>query len=624
MTRTSPAARRVLRALLVGVAVSVAVTALSRVGVLAGWETRAVDAFLFLRDPVRAPGIVVVALDEDAFRRLGERQPISRRYLAELCDMLLRSGARVVALDITLKVPAATEDDAALIELARRWNRGDTRPLVFAAVASPSGPHGAYRLEPLFSPDLPGLVGFSNGLMGSDGIIRRMAPTLSAGGDRALPALSLAVMAALAGYTEESLAAALAGEGGPLALPVRDRHGGLGRTEPLDARALRESTWRIDFTGPPGTLLAFPSGPIVDLARRSLEPEADNPFRGRVVLVGATFAESRDAYATPVGAMSGVEIHANMVHTLLSRRAFLPPPWPVNLAVLIAACVLVALLSLWLRAGWVALIAAVFVAGVTILSYEAYTRGGYWLDFLAPVLGMFLYLEGTRLLARRRLRRAFGQYVGPEVMDRVLHHDPALDGEVRVVSVLFSDLRGFTTVAERLPPQRISEMMNEYFTAMIDVILARRGIVQDFVGDAILAVFGAPLPDPDHAGHAVAAAREMHAAFERLNQGWVAEGRPAMAMGVAINTGQVFAGNVGSPRKKKYAVIGDTVNTVTRMEGLNRDFATSILISRATFEAIRGRGAVRPRGSVPVRGRAQPVEVFELLPVTAGPGGGHD
>jgi adenylate cyclase len=491
---------------------------------------------------------------------------------------------------------------------------------VFAAVATPV-PAAAYRLDPLFAPDLPGLVGFSNGLIGSDGIIRRMAPTLPTEGDRSLPALSLAVMASLGGYTEQTLAAALATEGGSLDLPVRDRHGAFGEAEPLDVGTLRESTWRIDFTGPPGTLITFPSGPIVEAARRAVEPAADNPFLGRVVLVGATFAESRDAHATPVGAMSGVEIHANMVHTLLTRRAFLPPPWPVNLAVLIAACVLVALLSLWLRAGLVALVAILFVICVTVWSYEAYTRGGYWLDFLAPVLGMFLYLEGSRLFARRRLRRAFGQYVGPEVMDRVLHQDAALDGDVRVVSVLFSDLRGFTMVAERLSPERISETMNEYFTAMIDVILARHGIVQDFVGDAILAVFGAPLADPDHAGNAVTAAREMHAALERLNAGWVAAGRPALTMGIAINTGQVFAGNVGSPRKKKYAVIGDTVNTVTRMEGLNRDFATSILISRATFEAIRGRGAVRPRGTVPVRGRAQPVEVFELLPASAGAGG---
>jgi adenylate cyclase len=620
----SPAARRVSRALLVGIAVSVAVTLLSRVGVFAGWETRAVDAFLFLRDPVRAPAIVVVALDEDAFRAVGERQPISRRYLAELCDALLRSGARVVGLDITLRTASAPEEDAALLAVAERWNRGGARPLVFASVAAPGRAPEAYRLEPLFSRDLRGLTGFSNGLVGSDGIIRRMAPTLPADDGRALPAFSLAVLAAVAGYTEDTLAHALGGGADSLALPARDRSGALDRRDPLAMRALRDASWRIDFTGPPGTLTTFPSGAVVDFARRGVEPEADNPFRGRIVLVGATFAESRDAYATPVGAMSGVEIHANMVHTLLSRRALLPPPWPLNLAVLIGACLLVALLSLWLRAAWVTLISGAFIVAVAVLSYEAYTRGGYWLDFLAPVVGMVLYLEGSRLLSRRRLRRAFGQYVGPEVMDRVLHHGAALGGEVRVVSVLFSDLRGFTTLAERLPPQRISETMNEYFTAMIDVIVARHGIVQDFVGDAILAVFGAPLPDPDHAGHAVTAAREMHAALERLNQGWVAGGRPALAMGIAINTGQVFAGNVGSPRKKKYAVIGDTVNTVTRMEGLNRDLSTAILISRATFEAIRGRGEVRPRGAVTVRGRAQPVEVFELLPVSAGAGGAHD
>src|SRR4026209_2806191 len=210
-----PAARNVVRALLIGIAVSVAVTGLSRVGVLAGWETRAGDAFLFLRDPVRAPGIVLGPLDEDAFRSVGERQPISRRYLADLCDMLLRSGARVVGLDITLKVPA--EGDEALVAVAQRWNRDGRRPLVFAAIATPV-PAAAYRLGPLFSADLPGLVGFSNGLIGSDGIIRRMAPTLPTDGDRSLPALSLAVMASLAGYTEQTLAAALAKEGGPPAL----------------------------------------------------------------------------------------------------------------------------------------------------------------------------------------------------------------------------------------------------------------------------------------------------------------------------------------------------------------------------------------------------------------------
>ena len=253
------------------------------------------------------------------------------------------------------------------------------------------------------------------------------------------------------------------------------------------------------------------------------------------------------------------------------------------------------------------------IAGFAAVSYEAYTQGGYWLDFVAPVAGMLTYFRGSRFLARRRLRAAFGQYVSREVMDRVLREGAGLGGTVRTVSVLMSDLRGFTTLSERLRPDRISEMMNEYFTAMVDVIISHRGIVQDFIGDGILAVYGAPLDDPDHAWHAVATALDMQAELRRLNDRWQAAGRPPLAMGVAVHTGEAFAGNVGSPRRKKYAVMGDTVNTTSRIEGLNRELSTAILISGATLAAVKDRVVVQDRGSVTVKGRTQAVELFELL-----------
>jgi adenylate cyclase len=189
---------------------------------------------------------------------------------------------------------------------------------------------------------------------------------------------------------------------------------------------------------------------------------------------------------------------------------------------------------------------------------------------------------------------------------------------VRTVSVLMSDLRGFTTLSERLDPRRISEMMNEYFTEMVEVISARKGIVNDFIGDGILAVYGAPADDPDHAWHAVITALEMQAALRRLNGRWQAEARGPLAMGVAVNTGEVFAGNLGSPRRKKYSVLGDTVNTVARIEGLNRDLGTEVLISGATLAAVKDRVVVRDRGAVPVKGRAQPVELFELVDLREG------
>jgi adenylate cyclase len=600
------------------VVVSIGVTALSRVGVLSGWETRAVDAFLFFRDRVPAPEIVLVVIDEEAFKELGERQPLSRRYLADLGDFLLRSGARVVAFDVQFISPSSPEEDKALLAMARRWGSEQAGRLVFASLATPrKGESAGYEMSRAFSNDLRGLFGFSNAPVGADGVIRRMAPVLPAADGGFLPSFSLAI---LAEHSEENLPRAL--RAGVISLPARDAKRGVIRNEPIALLQLSEAQWRIDFAGAPGTFTSFPSGVLVQMARSGVRPEADNPFNGKIVLVGATFAESRDFYPTPVGLMAGVEIHANMVHTLLSRRALLPPHWALNLSVLIGTCVLVALLSIWLRPVWVALASLALVAGFVLISYEAYTSGGYWLDFVAPLVGMMAYLQGSRVLARRQLRAAFGQYVSPQVMELVLRRGTGLGGEVRTISVLMSDVRGFTTISERLSPALITETMNEYFTAMVDVILSRGGMVSDFIGDGILALYGAPTDDPDPAWHAVLTALDMQGALQRLNQRWQKSDRPPLAMGVAVHTGEVFAGNVGSPRRKKYTVMGDTVNTVSRIEGLNRELSTSILISGATLALVKDQVVVQDRGAFTVKGRTQPVELFELLGVRNEPSGG--
>jgi adenylate cyclase len=596
----------------------VAVTVLSRIGVLSGWETRAVDAFVFFRDRVSVPEVVLVVIDEEAFQELGERQPLSRRYLADLGEFLLQSGARVVAFDVLLKSRSVPEEDAALLDLARRWEAEGPGRLVFASLAIPrkgeSG--GSYDASQAFSPELRGPFGFANAPIGRDGIIRRMTPVLRAGDGGFLPSLALASLAAYAGQTAGQLSQALRGDaGGPLLLPVRDSKGRIAGNEAIALRTLASTRWRIDFAGPPGSFTAIPSTALVRMARSAVRPEPNNAFRGKIVLVGATFRESREFYTTPLGLMAAVEIHANMLHTLLSRRALLAPSWPLSLAVLLGACLAVALLSLWLRTPWVLLISLALIIGFVAMSYEAYTRGGYWLDFVAPLVGMTAYLEGSRLLARRRLRSAFGQFVSPEVRDRVLREGARLGGEVRTVSVLIADLRGFTRLSERLEPEQIFEMLSEYFSSTIQVILAHRGMVQDFIGDAILAVYGAPADDPGHAWHAVSTALEMQQAIQRLNRRWQAEKWAPLAMGVAVHTGEVFAGNVGSAQRKKYAVLGDPVNTVSGMEKLNRDLSAAILISGETLAAVKDRVTVRDRGCVQVKGRSAPVEVFELVGV---------
>jgi adenylate cyclase len=605
----------VLRAMLVGLLVSVAVTAFSRTGVLAGWETRAVDAFLFLRDRVAAPEITLVLIDDDAFQALGQRQPLSRRYVADLADFLLKSGARVVAFDLVLTAPTVPAEDQALLAVVSRWGAARPGALLFATFAMPADPEGAgaYTLLPPFAPELGGLLGFANAPIGADGMVRRFTPVLPRAGGGWLPALSLATLAASAGLPPAELAKRLGENDSAVPLPLREPSGALASPVDTPVSQLAARAWRIDFTGPAGAFTTFPSEPLVKLGRAGTVPDQDNPFRDRIVLVGASFAESRDTFPTPTGPMAGVEIHAHMVNTLLSRRSLLPPPWYLNVALLTLVCVSISVLSLWLRPLWLALVGLALVAGLAAASYEAYTRGGYWLDFLAPLIGMLVYLQGAHMLRRRRLRSAFGQYVSPEIMDRVLQTGTPLGGEVRRVTVLMSDLRGFTTMSERLPPEVVSEMMNEYFTAMVDVILAHRGLVQDFIGDAIMAVYGAPLDDAEHCWHAAHTAVTMHAALGGLNRRWEAEGRGPLAMGIAVHTGEAFAGTLGAPQKKKYAVLGDTVNTTSRMEGLNRDLGTGILISGAVLAVLKDRVVVRDRGSVTVKGRRQPIEIYELM-----------
>ncbi|HEY5725580.1 MAG TPA: CHASE2 domain-containing protein, partial [Methylomirabilota bacterium] len=258
---------RVLRALLVGLLVSVAVTALSRTGVLAGWETRVVDAFLFLRDREAAPEIALVLIDDDAFQALGQRQPLSRRYVADLADFLLQSGARMVAFDLVLTAPTVAAEDQALLATIRRWSAARPGSLVFATFAVPAGVDGAdgYTLLPPFAPELGGLLGFANAPIGADGMVRRFTPVLPRAGGGWLPAFSLTTLAASAGLPPAELARRLAGDGAPIPLPVREPSGALTGPAETPVSQLAARPWRVDFTGPAGAFTTFPSEPLVRL-----------------------------------------------------------------------------------------------------------------------------------------------------------------------------------------------------------------------------------------------------------------------------------------------------------------------------------------------------------------------
>jgi adenylate cyclase len=553
-----------------------AVTGASAMGYLESLQARALDLLIYLQSPRQPSGLVIVAIDDAAFDALDRRQPLPRDYLARVLRGVTRAGAAAVGFDISLRTADAPEADRALARAILETSAGAERRLVVAGTSLPG--HGPLaepavaRIVTTSAPDVP---------VDADAVVRRAA--LRVGG---VPAFAAAVAN----------------------VPVPDH----------------AEVYRINFIGPAGSFLAIPSDAVAAIGDIGVDIAGDNPLRGRTVLIGGTFADGRDMHRTPYGLMPGVEIQANIVHMLMTgslvRPAGLLTGFVVQLvAVLLAGLVMVAMRPLW---GTLVCLAGALSLGVPA-SYLAFSRGGYWVDFLLPVGVTSLLGIGADVLARRRLRDALGRYVSPDIAARVERNPASLAGERRQVSILFSDLRGFTTLSERMAPDQMAARLTEYFDAMTTTIFARRGMVNDFIGDAILAVFGAPLDDPQHARHAIESALAMGEVLTGLNRRWQAEGLPPLRMGLGIHTGEVFAGNVGRAGKVKYAVVGDTVNLASRVESLNKELGTTMLVTEAAYRAAALDLEVTDRGPVSVKGREEPVRIYEVIGLrpVAGPGG---
>jgi adenylate cyclase len=609
--------RRLLTLWGAGLVASLVVTEASSLGYLErlqAWTLDLLQRFGGQRIPSE---VVVVAVDDEAFASLGERQPIPRAYLARVISGLRRAGAAVVGLDVSLRVATTPAEDATLAQAILEFSRDGTSQVVLVDGRAPdSGP----LADPGF---LRAVIRASDRIpVDDDGVIRRVSLLVPQPRRSQTPALSLALLARLTRRTAEDMVLeAVRSPDQRVSLPVWRSEGSWDLEGP--SLALRPGElWRINFVGPEKSFLTIPSNVVESLSGPAAEVASDNPIRGRIVLLGATFGDSRDFFQTPFGRLPGVEIHANVVHMLASRRLIQPSGWLISFAIQAAIVLAGGVILVLVRP----LPGSLLAIGLTLLvavpgSYFAFHSGGYAMDFLLPVLVTCSLGVTAHVLARRHFLDSFGRYVGRDVMAQVLVENPALSGDRREVSILVSDLRGFTTLSENLPVEAVAAQLNEYFPAMVDAIFAQRGTVDDFIGDGILAVFGAPISDRDHARQAVHAAVAMEEALARLNQGWEARGLPTLRMGIGVHTGVVFAGNVGSPERVKYTVIGDAVNVTARLEGLNKELGTTILLTEETRAELRGLVETRYRGEIPVKGRAEPLRVYELagVHVDAGP-----
>jgi adenylate cyclase len=606
-------------------------------------ELKAYDLRFQYRGAER-PGreIVVVKIDEESVRKLG-RWPWSREHWAKLIERLTDWGAKVIGIDAIFAEKESTAADAKLAQaigesgsvvvgyffltseeeirdLKEVYPGGDVSqispkklPVLFGDQKVKKVPllETLYMRSniPMISERARGLGFFNVDLSvkeNVDGTVR-WVPLVMKFQDNVYPSLALQVLneylgnpglpiLRVADFGVEKI------QLGESAIPTDERGGLL-----------------VNYRGGRSTFQSYSFSKVIS----GKVPKED--FEDKIVLVGATATGIYDARVTPFDTgLPGVEIHATVVDNILHRDFILQPDW--IWAINIPAIILMALIPGLLIPSLSPLKGAPISMGLLfvymIANWYFLVNQRMWMNLLYPMLAFFgvfvavtVYQYVTEEREKRKIRNAFQFYVSAGVVNEILK-DPGklqLGGERKLLTVLFSDIRGFTHLSETLPPDTLTKLLNLYLTPMTITVFKYQGTLDKYMGDAIMAIFGAPLEQNDHAEKACHTALDMVEALRDLQKSWEIDGVPEFSIGIGINTGPMSVGNMGSNMLFDYTVVGDHVNLGSRLEKLNREYGTNIIISEFTHQYLKDTFICRELDIVRVRGRKEPVRIFELL-----------
>jgi len=611
--------------------------------------------------------IALILINESSLRALEPmfgRWPWPRMLHAGVIEFLARAPARAIAIDVLFlerdtrsgfeaagRRISGAESDGQLVRAVRTAGNvvlladATFEGLQESTAASAGSPDAtdlarfSYRTGPGFEsrqlhlpfPDLTrAAAGIGhNFVVKTQGVARRAWPFVDVDG-KAVPALGVAaaLLAERIDHSQVQLANDLLTMG-PHRMPL------LTASPPSRPGESPHSSRQVllDFHGPYQTRDGATTYPVysffdVLLSEDKLEngekpPIDPSMFRDKVVFVGTSAAGLADIWESPFGGagMPGVQLHAALADDILSGRFMSRVSRRTDMTWTIALGVCAGTIATMLPVVW-----GVPLALVCITAFVAWTTKeighGRWVALVAPSAAAALatfggvawqyFVEGRE---KRKVTRLFGRYVSRDVFDHLMA-DPAvarLGGERRDMTVLFSDIRGFTSASERHDAEAIVQQLNEYFTAMVEVLFRHRGTLDKFVGDMVMGLFGAPVSDAEHADHAVDAAIDMLRTLNELNVRWARDGRPRLDIGIGINSGEMIVGNIGSQEIMSYTVIGDAVNLGARLESLNKDYGTRILIGEETKRRLTRSVRMRELGAVTVKGKTQPVTVFEVM-----------
>jgi adenylate cyclase len=555
------------------------------VGVFDFLELKSLDLRFILRGPVApASPIVIVSIGEDSFDELDLAWPFPRALHARLVDALSRGGPVAIGFDVLFVEPSLygpADDEALGAAVARAGN------VVLGANLTTT--ETAFGVKDDLNPPLPVIrrgaaaFGFVNFAFDGDGFVRS--------GDLRLP-FQDGVQLSFDHHLHT-----LAVKAGLPAKPL-----------PPERRVL------VNFRGPKRT---FPVVPYYQVVNGEVDPET---FRGAIVLIGATAAVLHDEFPTPFSGeerMPGVEIHANLLDTLLQGNRLVRLHPYVAAALALAGALAAALLTSALRPVQAFLLILGAGAVYAAAAFALFVGRHLWVDVIPAQAGLFLGYGATVVVdfvREQREKRRLSRFFSPDVIKEILRaqKESSLMGSRRRVTVLFSDIRGFTSLSEKLSPEEVVEMLRDYLTTMTEIVFKHGGTVDKYIGDAIMALYGAPFDQPNHAEQAVRTALEFQEKVKELSGRWEARCGVRLRNGVGINTGEAVVGTMGSQQRLEYTAIGDTVNLASRLEGLTKDFLSPILVSESTYEEVRHLFYARALGEVKVKGKEIPVKIYAV------------
>lgn len=636
-----------------------------RVGFIDQLDSIIYDARLNLTLPGNGdPRIVILDIDEKSLSEVG-RWPWSRNVMARLMDSLFdKYGVAVVAFDVfwseqdtssgvgVLDALAKKElKDAPGFQSAYQQLRGGLdydgmfaasikgRPVVLAfylssetaavrsnVIPEPVLPKGAFagRFAPLtrwtgYTGNLPVFAanaagaGHINPILDDDGVVRRV-PLLAEVDGAFYEAMSLAVVRHWLGLQDGTgkappVEAGFPASGntgmewlnvGPLKVPV-DEH----------AAAL------VPYAGPRFT---FPYLSLADVLADRIKPEQ---LKGKVALIGTSAPGLLDIRSTPVGSnYPGVEIHANLIAGMVNRTIKSMPAYILGaeVALLLVGGLALSFLIPMLSALWATVTAAAGVILITGLNFLIWSQADMVLPLAASILmTAFVYTMNmaygyfVESRSKRQFTELFGQYVPPELVDKMAS-DPekyTMEPKAAELTILFSDVRGFTSISEALKPEELREYINDYLTDMSGIIRSKyNGTLDKYIGDAIMAFWGAPMDDPQHARNGVLAGLAMQKECEVLNAKFIARGWPTLKIGVGLNSGNVRVGDMGSQVRRAYTVMGDAVNVASRLEGRTKYYGVGVLVGEATRKAVKD-VIFREVDRIKVKGKDEALTIYE-------------